>query len=68
MRVRMLRARVLQDAGKELPLDQGKVYDLVPAVALPLVATGAAEIADVAIVASAPETKPMRAPETKGRR
>jgi hypothetical protein len=69
MRVRMQRARVLQDAGKELPLDLGQVYDLAPAVALSLIATGAAEVvAETAAVVAAPETKPMRAPETKGRR
>lgn len=69
MRVKMLRARVLQDAGKERPLDLGCEYDLAPVVAVSFVATGAAVIVeDVAAVSAAPETKPLRAPETKVRR
>jgi hypothetical protein len=65
MRIRMLRPRVYQDAGRELPLDMGGDYDLVDAVAQSLVATGAAVAIDAAAVQHAPESKPVRPPETK---
>lgn len=69
MRIRMLRARVLSDAGIERPLDLGQEYDLPQIVAESLIATGAAEesedVFEESREAVAPEIRPMRPPETK---
>lgn len=74
MRVRMLIARSLQEAGCERPLSADREYDLSEVVAISLVATGAAKAvrpvedpsADVCTAAVAPpEGRLLGAPETK---
>lgn len=62
----MIRRRLLMDAGFERPLDVDQVYELPDVVARALIATGAAVVIEVT-AAAPPETKPMRAPETKTR-
>jgi hypothetical protein len=65
MRIRMIAARTLQEAGCERPLSVGVEYDLAEGVALDLIASGAAAPAGL----RPPETKPDATPETKrGRR
>jgi hypothetical protein len=67
--VRMIRPRRFCDAGVERMLDLGQEYDLPVVVAQSLIATHAAVVvAEASMVEAAPETRPMRAPETKGRR
>jgi hypothetical protein len=83
MRVRMLRQRMLQQAGAERPLLLQETYELPDVVATSLIATGAAVGVDEAVPAAAsepsdavpgaaserpPEGRPLLAPETKGRR
>jgi hypothetical protein len=65
MRIRMIAARILQEAGRERPLSVGVEYDAAEGVALDLIASGAATRGGLA----PPETKPDAPPETKrGRR
>jgi hypothetical protein len=65
MRVRMLVARVLQEAGRERPLSAGETYEVSDATGADLVACGAA--VSLAVTAP-PERKPATPPETKRRR
>ncbi len=75
MEIRIIRPRVLlQQAGTELPLEAGEVYDLPDPVATSLVATGAAELVGDEETGmpekprgplSSPEQKPAAPGETK---
>lgn len=65
MQIRMLIPRVMQDAGRELQLHVGKVYELPTVVAQALVATGAAERVETARVVKAPENTATAPPETR---
>jgi hypothetical protein len=65
MRVRMLRARAWQNAGREQPLDLGACYDLPDLIAMAFIASGAAERVAVAV---AHERAVVRPPETAARR
>lgn len=76
MLVRMVAARVLQEAGRERPLSRGEAYDLADPVAAALIATG---VATAVVQTSAledvssddtraqrpPEGRPLASPETK---
>ena len=64
MQIRMRAFRVMQDAGRELPLHVDRVYDLSDVVAAALIATGAAEPVRATLL----EVKPFPVPERKGRR
>lgn len=64
----MLIHRTLQEAGAERMLDAGRVYELAPIVAQSLVATGAAEPIEAAMVERAPENAAVPgAPENRTR-
>jgi hypothetical protein len=60
MRVRILRARSLQDAGAERPLRVGEAYDLPDVVAVALIANQSAVLIDNKAVMAAPENKSAR--------
>lgn len=63
MHIVMRAMRVLQDAGRERPLNVGEVYDLPDIIALAFIATGVAERHDAretADLAGAPERKTRR--------
>lgn len=68
MRIEMTRPRVFQDAGAEVQLDAGQVYDLPAVVAHALVATGAAKPADPPVADldedhASPRTRDTKPPE-----
>jgi hypothetical protein len=64
----MVLAREWQDRGRAHQLDVGQEYDLPDGVAASLLATGAAVEPDADRAVRPPETKPLVAPETKGKR
>jgi hypothetical protein len=65
VQIRIVIPRVMQDAGRELQLHVGKVYDLPAVVGQALIATGAAERVETARVIRAPENTAAAAPETR---
>jgi hypothetical protein len=67
MQVRMCAFRVMQEAGRGLPLHIGEVYDLADVVAPWVIAPGVAEHL-VAWVSGPDELKPAMVPETGRRR
>lgn len=61
MRIRMVIAQRLQEAGAERPLSIGEVYDVSDVVGSSLIASGDAVLAGPVVL----ETKPAAALETK---